>query len=640
MTSYPIPPDEAKRLHLLHALNLLDTPAEPVFDRITRLAAKILNVPFALVSLVDTDRQWFKSRFGLDATETPRNVAFCAHTIMQTEPMIVQDAMEDPRFKDNPLVNGNPNIRFYAGVPLLTSEGLAIGTLCAIDTKPRLLSADEIRILVDLADIVIKEVQLRESAVYFHKQMNHSARAMEAIEARFRTVFERAGVGIALVAPDGGWLRVNDALCQIVGYSEDELTKLTFQEITHPDDLNTDLYLLKQLIDNDIDRYQLEKRYIHKNGSTIWIQLIVTKQISQQGELEYFVSIIKDIQARKEAEASLAELRIDLENRVEIRTRDLRLANTMLSSAMEQQIRSEQALRKREAELQMVIENANDAYVCIDHAGVITDWNRQAEQTFGWSRQETIGNRLDEMIVPPQMREAHRAGMKNYLNTGEHHILNQRIELTAVRKNGETLPVEVRVCALDIDGKTIFSAFLHDITERKKSEDIREYEATHDALTGLANRRALFALLPQSISRANRNQIPFAVLFIDLDGFKYINDTQGHDAGDVVLREIASRLRKCVRQTDTVVRLGGDEFTVILEGLKQSAADAKEVAHKILMAIRHPIVLAATTAHLSASIGIAMYNPNDISTPDQLVSTADSAMYEAKRMGKSRVCIQ
>jgi diguanylate cyclase len=640
MAPYPTPPDEAERLELLHALNLLDTPAEPVFDRITRLVAQILNVPIALVSLVDADRQWFKSRVGLEASETPREVAFCAHAITQTAPMIVVDATQDVRFEANPLVTGNPNIRFYAGVPLRSAGGLAIGTLCAIDSKPRQLSADETNILIDLAALVSKEVQLREAVILTRHQISHSEQAIEAVEARFRTVFERAGVGIALVAPDGGWLRVNEALCQIVGYSEEELIRLTFQDITHPDDLNTDLSLLKQLIDDEIDRYQLEKRYITKDGSTVWIQLIVTKQMSQQGELEYFVSIIKDIQARKEAEASLTELRKDLEARVETRTKDLRLANTMLASSMEQQLRSEQDLRKREAELQMVLENANDAYVCIDHAGVISDWNRQAEQTFGWSKQEAIGRRLDELIIPSSEREAHRAGMKRYLMTGEHHVLNQRIELTAIRRNGERLPVEVRICALAIDGKTIFSAFLHDITERKKADAIREHEALHDALSGLPNRRALFNLLPLAVARAKRNQVALALLFLDLDGFKQINDTQGHDAGDTVLRVVASRLRECIRQTDTAVRLGGDEFTVVLENLRHGITDANQMAEKILAVIQRPIPLGYMAVTISASIGIVLHEPNDTNTADQLVNRADAAMYEAKRAGKARICIR
>jgi diguanylate cyclase len=640
MATYPTPSNEEERLNLLHALNLLDTQAEPVFDRITRLVAQILKVPIALVSLVDTDRQWFKSKVGLDVTETSRDVAFCAHAIMQAEPMIVEDATKDQRFKDNLLVTGDPGIRFYAGVLLCSSKWLPIGTLCAIDSKPRVLSEDEKNILIDLAELVNKEIQLREALILSRNQMFHSDRAIEAVEARFQTVFERAGVGIALVAPDGGWMRVNDALCQIVGYSQDELMKLTFQDITHPDDLNSDLYLLQKLIDDEIDRYQLEKRYIKKNGDVIWIHLIVTKQMSQQGELEYFVSIIKDIQARKEAEASLADLRKDLEQRVETRTKDLSLTNAMLSSSIEQQLRSEHELRKREAELQMVIENANDAYVCIDHASVITDWNRQAEHTFGWSKQEAIGHRLDEMIIPASMREAHRAGMKHYLNTSEHHVLNQRVELVAVRRNGEELPVEVRICALEIDGKKIFSAFLHDITDRKKADAIREHEALHDTLTGLLNRRALFNILPQAVARTKRNQAALALLFIDLDGFKLINDTQGHEAGDVVLRKVASRLHECIRQTDTVVRLGGDEFTVVLENLIHGTTDANNMAQKILAVIQQPIDIGLITVNISASIGIALHKPNDATTADQLVNRADAAMYEAKRTGKARVCVK
>lgn len=639
MATYPTPPDEAERLNLLHALNILDTPSEEVFDRITRLVARILDVPIALVSLVDTDRQWFKSRIGIDANETPREVAFCAHAIAQTTPLIVTDTKQDSRFMSNALVTGNPNIRFYAGVPLRSIGGLSIGTLCAIDSKPRQLSSDEISILVDLAALVSKEMQMREAMLLSHARSEQAIQAMEDVEARFRTIFERAGVGIAMVAPDGGWLRVNDALCQIVGYSQDELLKLTFQDITHPDDLDTDLFLLQQLINNDIDHYQLEKRYITKSKSSVWIQLIVTKKLSKNGELEYFISIIKNVQEQKEAEASLAELYKELENRVEARTRDLQLANEMLSSSIAQQLKFEQELRRREAELQMVLQNANDAYVCIDHHGMIRDWNQQAEHTFGWSREEAIGRPLDETIIPVSMREAHRTGLARYLTTGKHHVLNQHIELTAVRRDGTALPVEVRIRPLFIDGKTIFSAFLHDISERKKAEAIHEYEATHDALTGLHNRRGMFNLLPEAIARAKRTQTSLALLYIDLDGFKQINDAHGHDAGDTVLRVIGSRLKENIRQTDTAVRLGGDEFTIVLENINNGSPDANMVAQKILESIQQPIQVNSATAVISASIGIAIHHADDIINADQLISQADYAMYEAKNAGKARVCV-
>ena len=640
MASAALPSNENERFALLHALNLLDTPAEPSFDRITRLVTRTLRVPIALVSLVDSNRQWFKSQIGLNALETPREFSFCAHTILQGGPMVVADATKDARFVDNPLVTGDPNIRFYAGAPIFASGGMALGSLCAIDVQPRILTQDEIDTLIDLADLVSKEIQQREAVLLARRHIDHAKTAIEESEARFRSIFERAGLGIALVAPQGGWISVNEALCEIVGYSKAELENLTFQDITHPDDLESDLILLQQLVSGEVDRYQLDKRYLRKNGETVWISLNVTKQVNAKGELEYFVSLIKDIQARKEAEASLAVLRRDLEKRVEERTRELRTANEMLSYSMTQQVNYQQALIKREAELSAVIENANDAYVCINQAGMVSDWNRQAQETFGWTAEEAVGRRLEELIIPLHLREAHMAGMKRYLNSGESKMLNQRLELTAMRRDGSTLQVEVRVRALVLGEKKVFSAFLHDITERKLHEKTTEHEARHDALTGLANRRALFEMLPLAIARSKRNGVAAALLFLDLDGFKAVNDTWGHEAGDSLLREIARRLSDCVRQTDAVARLAGDEFTVLLEGLSGGRDAAVGVAEKLLATIRLPVQIGVASIQISASIGIALHMAGTEVSPDQFVNAADTAMYEAKRAGKSTYWMQ
>ncbi len=173
----------------------------------------------------------------------------------------------------------------------------------------------------------------------------------------------------------------------------------------------------------------------------------------------------------------------------------------------------------------------------------------------------------------------------------------------------------------------------------KKAEAIHEFEATHDALTGLYNRRGMFNLLPAAIARAKRTQTSLALLYIDLDGFKQINDTHGHDAGDSVLRVIGTRLQENIRQTDTAVRLGGDEFTIVLENTKHGTPDVNMLAQKILEAIQQPIQLDSTTAVISASIGIAIHHADDIINADQLISQADSAMYEAKNAGKARVCV-
>lgn len=163
MPEAPLPENESKRLNRLYQCIILDTPTEGVFDDITQLASHICQVPIALVSLVDRDRQWFKSKVGLEVTETSRKVAFCAYAILQSDILIVPDALKDNRFADNPLVTADPYIRFYAGVPLMTSDGYALGTLCIIDRVPRELSAEQIQALKALGRQAMRQIELRES---------------------------------------------------------------------------------------------------------------------------------------------------------------------------------------------------------------------------------------------------------------------------------------------------------------------------------------------------------------------------------------------------------------------------------------------------------------------------------------------
>ncbi|QOY96238.1 PAS domain S-box protein [Massilia sp. UMI-21] len=638
MPAAPLPPDELDRLSMLDALCLLDTPPEPVFDRVTRLVSRVLDVPMAMFSLVDADRQWFKSRVGVMLEETPREHAFCAHAIGMSAPLVVNDARQDGRFSDNPLVNGPPEIRFYAGVPIRTTAGLAIGTLCALDTRPRTLGEEEAQVLADLAAILTKEVQYRERLAVARDELARSSQVLGASEARFRSIFDIASVGIALVAPDGGWISVNKTLCDIVGYSEEELWRLTFQQITHPDDLAADVDQLEAMVRGEIDQFQLEKRYIRKDGSQVWINLNVSPKRNPSGEVEYYVSVIKDIGAEKAAQAELAALNAELEQRVDARTAELVEANRLLTEAVERQRATEAALRAREAEIRSVVENANDAYISLDEAGTVRDWNRQAEATFGWPRHEALGRKLEELIIPEEYREHHVQGMERFLATRIAGAVDQRLELPALRRDGSTLTVEVRIRALELNGRTMFSAFLHDISARKQEQARRDYENRHDQLTGLLNRRALLESIPMAQARARRSGKTVGMLFIDLDGFKAVNDSQGHEAGDILLGVIGERLRAVVRKTDSVYRLAGDEFTVLLEDMADTFDDAHMVAEKLINSIAEPVELPGRAVRVRASVGIALDTGSPVRTPDELLKEADHFMYQAKKAGRGRVC--
>jgi diguanylate cyclase (GGDEF)-like protein len=210
---YPRPPDDAERVAQLRSLAILDTDPEERFDRVTRLAQRLFGVPIALVSLVDADRQWFKSKQGLDATETPRADAFCTYAILGDEVLQVQDATTDPRFADNPLVLGAPEIRFYAGCPIEGPDGAKLGTLCIIDSQPRQLTDSDLGLLRDLAEMVEAEIAAIQMATGDQLTGLSNRRGFEVIGPEIMAICTTRSMRATLIYLDlDGLKTINDAL--------------------------------------------------------------------------------------------------------------------------------------------------------------------------------------------------------------------------------------------------------------------------------------------------------------------------------------------------------------------------------------------------------------------------------------------
>ena len=294
---------------------------------------------------------------------------------------------------------------------------------------------------------------------------------------------------------------------------------------------------------------------------------------------------------------------------------------------------AELALRESEEQTRLIIETASQAYVAIDASGVIIDWNAQAEETFGWSRKEALGQPLENRMIPIAQRAAHRAGLARYLATGEGRLIGKRMELTALHRDGHEFLAELTIWPVGSGDTIRFSALIHDITLRKQLELQLQHQAFHDSLTGLANRALFRDRVAHALARQARSQGAVSVLFSDLDDFKTVNDSLGHDAGDQLLVAVAERLRAVMRPEDTTARFGGDEFAILLEDTTEEGT--RRAAERILEALRSPFEFQGRQVVMHASIG-ASITADGSTEPDDLLRQADLAMYTAKTSGKGR----
>ncbi|HEX7325554.1 MAG TPA: EAL domain-containing protein [Rhodanobacteraceae bacterium] len=277
-----------------------------------------------------------------------------------------------------------------------------------------------------------------------------------------------------------------------------------------------------------------------------------------------------------------------------------------------------------------ILDAVNNAFIAIDTSGKVTEWNRAAERIFGWPREAAMHRPVSELIIPERLRRAHEQGIRRYLTTRVPHFIGTTRELPALHRDGHEFPIEITYWTYGRGDQETFYTFARDITARKRREADLERRAHFDPLTGLPNRKRLMDVLHELLAEAERIDRGLAVLFVDLDNLKQINDNLGHAAGDDVLVALAKGLRRAVRPMDTVARLGGDEFVIVCPDVK-THADARLIAERIRGALRVPVRIAKDSVYLSVSTGIVLAEQgNDEET---LLSAADTAMYEAKRSG-------
>jgi PAS domain S-box-containing protein len=304
----PIPVDEAERIIELHNLRILDTPAEERFDRITRIATRLFDVPIALITLVDSTRQWFKSCQGITERETPRDISFCGHAILEDRIMLVPDSLKDPRFADNPMVTVEDGVRFYAGSPLYGPGGRKIGTICIADRKPRDFTESELKQLTDLSSWASLELT---AAVYLLHEIKTKTEELQEKELTFFRFMERLPVGVFVINAAGKPYYANETAMQLLGkgiaknVEADQLADV-YQVYMAGTDQEYPLEKLPILRALGGLATEAEDVEIHRPDGILSLQVWATPIINKHGNITHAVAAFQDITPRKNAERRLA----------------------------------------------------------------------------------------------------------------------------------------------------------------------------------------------------------------------------------------------------------------------------------------------------------------------------------------------
>jgi len=702
--------DEALRANQGRALEMIaaGAPLTGTLEAIVRAIEEAAPEVFASILLLDADglhlRHGAKGRLPeaywkvIDGEPIGPRAGSCGTAMHRGEQVIVQDIAADPLWADYRAVAAAHGLRACWSTPILDPQRRVLGSFAIYLREPARPGARHRRLIemaTHTAAVAILKSHDDAQRAALHRQLRDS-------EATFRSIFESAAIGMTLTDSTGRLLRCNPSLARMLGYAEEDLVGREFSSFTHPDDIEPNAGLFKSLVAGEIDHFQLEKRYLRRDGSVIWVSLSVSAPRAQPGGDRFSIGMMEDITARKRAEADLREseqrhrgilegmtvgfLAIDHHWRItyanaraaeiigrppeafvgrlfaeafpeavgspfekdyarvmrervtlqiehifepwnrwfEVRVDPTPEGIAIFFRDVTERKRNDEALQRFRA----AMEASGDAILLVNRANLrYVDVNQTLCDLVGYTRDEVLG------MTPMDLFSADRATIERDYDAiiADNNAAASRVEGEYRRKDGQRIPIESRRRALHTKDGWIIVGTARDISERKRAEKRIEHLATHDGLTGLPNRTLIHESITRAIAHVRRTREQIALLYLDLDRFKVINDGYGHAFGDAVLRAAAERLASLVRESDTVARLGGDEFLILL-GTLGKAADGYVVAQKIIDNLERPLLVQDREIHLSSSIGVSVF-PQDGQTAETLIGNADVAMYRAKDLG-------
>ena len=415
--------------------------------------------------------------------------------------------------------------------------------------------------------------------------------AVQQSETRYRTLFEYAPDGIVIADAQSYYLDANTSICRMLGYTRQELIGLHAADIVVPTEvphIDTALSEIQTRAD-----YHREWLFRRKDGTVFPAEVIATTM--PDGTL---MGMIRDVTERKQAE---------------------------------------DALRESAEHMQTILDNMVDGVLTINQRGLVESFNLAASTIFGCTPEEIVGRNASVLIEDPD-QHYEEDYLRHRFSTDGAGITSISREVHGRHRDGSLFPIHLSLSKISRKGQTTLIGIVRDITQQRHDEDEIRRLAFYDPLTGLPNRRLLMDRLKQAMVTSARTEKHGALMFLDLDHFKLLNDTQGHDIGDLLLQQVAQRLQTCVRDGDSFARLGGDEFVVLLEALSphshEAATQAEGVANKLLDAFVAPFHLQGHDHTCTTSIGIVVFR-GDEEAKDDLLKKADLAMYQGKSAGRN-----